>query len=93
MDPEKTYERRQSAALTESVMLVASGIGVLAAVVALLHSSFFPAFGLLLLSLISFAQSRLLLLMDSLFTSVGQIQKAGGPIRQEQETDEPMKGA
>jgi hypothetical protein len=79
MDLETTYKRRQSAALTESVMFVASGVGVLAAVIAFLQSGFYPAFALLLLSLIAFAQSRLFLLMESLISSVAQIERAGGP--------------
>jgi hypothetical protein len=40
MNPEIPYARRQSAALTESVMFVASGVGVLAAVIAFLRSGF-----------------------------------------------------
>ena len=87
MNSERTYERRQSAALAESVMFVASGVGVLAAVMALLQSGFYPALGLLLLSLIAFAQSRLFLLLDSLLNSVAQIQKTGEPSRPGQDPE------
>jgi hypothetical protein len=70
MKPEYIYERRQAAYRMEAVMLVASVVGMVAAVVAFFNYGWLPGFAFLLLGIIAYALSRVFdLLADLLATS------------------------
>ncbi len=79
MKYEDIYERSQSADRMEVVMIVTSAIGGIAAIVALLTYGWLVGFGLLLLSAIAFALSRVFNLVGDLLTSVGRLEEGKKP--------------
>ena len=70
MKREFTYERRQTASRMEAVMLAVSGVGVIAAIFALLKYGWFPSVTMLVLSAIAFALGRIFDLLGELFAAI-----------------------
>ena len=70
MKREFIYERRQSAERMEAVMLVVSGVTLIAAFFALLSYGWLPGLGLLILGSVAFALSRLFDLISDLFAAI-----------------------
>ena len=85
MKPEEVYERSQSADRMEAVMVIASAIGAITAIVAFFTHGWLAGLGLLLLSVIAFAMSRVFDLLADLLTSVGRSEENKKP-------NQPVKG-
>jgi hypothetical protein len=83
MKYEDIYERSQSAGRMEAVMIIASAIGVIAAIAAFLSYGWLAGLGLFLLSLIAFAMSSVFALLADLLTSVGRLEESKKPSRSE----------
>jgi hypothetical protein len=83
MKYEDIYERSQSAGRMEAVMICASAIGAIAAIVALLSYGWLAGLSLFLLSVIAFALSRVFDLLANLLTSVGRFEESKKPNRSE----------
>jgi hypothetical protein len=70
MKHEYIYERRQSAGRMEVIMLLASGFGIVTAVLALLNYGWVPCFAMLLLSVIAYGLARVFDFLTDLLASV-----------------------
>ena len=71
MKREVIYERSQTAGQMEAVMLIVTAVALVAAVFAFIYYGWLPGLGLLVLSSIAFALSRLFDLIGDLFGSMG----------------------
>ena len=69
MKYEFIYERTQTAGQMEAVMLIVTVVALIAAVFAFINYGWLPSLGLLVLSSIAFALSRLFDLIGDLFSS------------------------
>jgi hypothetical protein len=69
---EYIYERRQSAGKMEMVMLAASAIGTVTAILVFLGDGWVPGLSLFLLSLIAYALSRVFDFLSDLLGAIGQ---------------------
>jgi hypothetical protein len=87
MKYEDINERSQSAGRMEAVMIFASAIGAIAAIVALLSYGWLAGLSLFLLSVIAFAMSRVFDLLADLLTSVGRFEESKKPNRSEKGND------
>jgi hypothetical protein len=73
MKPEEyIYERRQSAGHMEMVMLVASVVGIITAILAFFGYGWLVGLALFLLSLIAYALSRVFDFLSDLLGAIGQ---------------------
>ena len=72
MKYEFIYERSQTAGRMEAVMLIVTVVALVAAVFAFLNYGWLPSLGLLVLSSIAFALSRLFDLIGDLFNSAAR---------------------
>ena len=87
MKYEDIYERSQSAGRMGAVMILASAIGAIAAIVALLSYGWLAGLSLFLLSVIAFALSRVFDLLADLPISVGRSEESKKPNRSEKGDD------
>lgn len=83
MMTEYEYERRQSAERMEAVMLLASALGVIAAIMALFSQGWWPALVLFFLSVIAFALSRVFDFLAELLSAAGRREESKRPDRPE----------
>ena len=67
----------------EAVMLIASAIGIISAIVALVTHGWLLSLALLLLSAIAFAMSRVFDLLGDLLASVGRLEEGKKPLPSE----------
>lgn len=72
MKPQYIYKRRQSAGKMEMVMLLASAIGFVTAILAFFEYGWTAGLSLFLLSLIAFALSRVFDFLSDLLGAIGQ---------------------
>ena len=79
MKPEYTYERRQSADRMETVMVLASIIGTITAILMVFNYGWLPGLAVLLLSLIAFALSRVFDLLADVLVSISRVEKSIKP--------------
>jgi hypothetical protein len=81
------FEHRRSADRMAAVMLVASVLGMVTAVVAFLSYGWMPGFGFFLLSLIAYALSRVFDLLGELLAAAGQggQQEPGKPVKDDKD--------
>jgi hypothetical protein len=81
------YNRSQAAGQMEAVMIIASAIGAIAAIIALLSYGWLAGVSLFLLSVIAFAMSLVFDLLADLPTSVGRSEESKKPDRSEKGND------
>ena len=86
MKRELIYERRQAAGRMEAVMLFASAVALIGAILAFLARELWPGLVLFTLALIAYALSRVFDLLDTLFASIGK--PDGNPAPKQKETDD-----
>ena len=79
MKYEVIYERSQTAGRMEAVMLIVAAVTLVAAVIAFIGYGWLAGLGLLVLSSIAFALSRLFDLIGDLFGSMGAREESAKP--------------